>query len=187
MLALVPFARLVALAYGDALGANPIEAITRSTGWWTLALLCITLSVTPARQLSGWTTLVRLRRMLGLFTFFYACLHLTTWVWFDQWFDIADMMRDVLKRPFIAVGLSAFALLVPLAATSNRAMMRRLGGRWKLLHRSIYLIAPLGVLHFWWHKAGKNDLLEPMVFAAIVGVLLLARLVRVRLRRAPAR
>lgn len=183
VLALLPLARLFVLGFADALGANPIETITRSTGFWTLAMLCITLTVTPLRVMSGWTTPVRLRRMLGLFTFFYACLHLMTWVWFDQWFDIGEMFKDVAKRPFIAVGLASFLLLVPLASTSTRGMMRRLGSRWQQLHRLIYLIAPLAVLHFWWHKAGKNDLFEPMVFAAIVALLLGARVIHAWRRR----
>ncbi|MGE0313190.1 MAG: sulfite oxidase heme-binding subunit YedZ [Lautropia sp.] len=186
--ALLPLARLVLLGYHDALGANPVEAVTRSTGFWTLTMLCIALAVTPLRRLAGWPDIARLRRMLGLFAFFYACLHLTTWVWFDQWFELAGMLADVLKRPFIAVGLAAFLLLVPLALTSTRAMMRRLGRNWQRLHRLVYLAAPLAVLHFWWDKAGKNDLAEPMLFAAVVAVLLVFRIVGALHRAAiPAR
>ncbi len=175
--ALVPLARLFLYGYLGALGANPVEAVTRSTGYWALVMLCVALSVSPLRRLTGWHSLAQLRRMLGLFAFFYACVHLLTWIWFDQWFSLTDMVADVLKRPFIAVGLGAFVLLMPLALTSTRAMMRRLGRRWQQLHRLVYLIAPLSVLHFWWQKAGKNDLAEPMVFAAIVAALLAGRAV----------
>ncbi|HEY4541113.1 MAG TPA: protein-methionine-sulfoxide reductase heme-binding subunit MsrQ [Noviherbaspirillum sp.] len=177
ILALIPFVRLVAAAFADQLGANPLEFITRSTGDWTLYLLCLTLAVTPLRRMTGWTWLLRLRRMLGLFTFFYASLHFTTFLWFDHFFDLSEMMRDVLKRPFIAVGFVAYLLLVPLAATSTDAMIRRLGGKkWQRLHRVIYAIAPLAVLHFWWMKAGKNDFAQPLLFTLLVALLLLVRL-----------
>lgn len=175
--ALLPLARLVWFGFADRLGANPIEFITRSTGDWTLYMLCLTLAVTPLRRLLQWPWLIRLRRMLGLFCFFYAVLHFTTFLWFDHFFDVAEMWRDVLKRPFIAVGFTAFVLLIPLAATSTNAMVRRLGGkRWQWLHRLIYLIAPLGILHFWWMKAGKNDFAEPLLFGIIVAILLGVRL-----------
>lgn len=141
-------------------------------------MLCATLAVTPLRRLTGFAALARLRRMLGLFTFFYACLHLTTYVWFDQWFDPLAILLDVVKRPFITVGMTAFVLLLPLAATSTDAMMRRLGRRWVELHRLVYLIAPLAILHFWWHKAGKNDFFEPAIYGAVVALLLAARLWR---------
>jgi sulfoxide reductase heme-binding subunit YedZ len=174
--ALLPFARLVLYTALDRLGANPVEFITRSTGDWTLYFLCITLSVTPLRRLSGWNWLLKLRRMLGLFAFFYAALHFTTFLWFDHFFDIDEMWKDVLKRPFITVGFIAFVLLLPLALTSTNGMIRRLGAkRWQWLHRLIYLIAPLGILHFWWMKAGKHDFGRPILFGLIVGVLLLAR------------
>lgn len=176
VVALLPFARLVLLAFADRLGANPIEFITRNTGDWTLYFLCITLTVTPLRRLTGWNWLLRLRRMLGLFAFFYAMLHFTTFLWFDHFFDIDEMGKDVLKRPFITVGFTAFVLLIPLAATSTNGMMRRLGKRWQKLHRTIYLIAPLGILHFWWMKAGKNDFAQPILFGSIVALLLLLRL-----------
>lgn len=182
-LALLPLGRLILLGAADGLGANPIEFVTRNTGSWTLYFLCMTLAVTPLRRATGWNWLIRLRRMLGLFTFFYAALHFTTFLWFDHFFDLAEMWRDVLKRPFITVGFLAFVLLIPLAATSNDAMIRRLGGkRWQRLHRSIYLIAPLAILHFWWMKAGKNDFGEPILFGSIIALLLLAR-VYVYLRR----
>ncbi|MBS0308283.1 MAG: protein-methionine-sulfoxide reductase heme-binding subunit MsrQ [Proteobacteria bacterium] len=177
LLALIPAARLLFYGFTDRLGANPIEFITRSTGDWTLYFLCITLAVTPLRRLSGWNWLVKLRRMLGLFAFFYVALHFTTFLWFDHFFDLQEMWKDVLKRPFITVGFSAFVLLIPLAATSTNGMVRRLGGkRWQWLHRLIYVIAPLGLLHFWWMKAGKHDFAQPLLFTAIVAALLGLRL-----------
>ncbi|HYD94285.1 MAG TPA: protein-methionine-sulfoxide reductase heme-binding subunit MsrQ [Noviherbaspirillum sp.] len=177
VLSLLPFARLVLFAFSDRLGANPIEFITRNTGDWTLYFLCLTLTVTPLRRVTGWNWLVRLRRMLGLFAFFYASLHFTTFLWFDHFFDIEEMLKDVVKRPFITVGFTAFLLLVPLALTSTNAVIRRLGGkRWQALHRIVYLIAALGILHFWWMKAGKNDFAEPILFGCIVAMLLALRL-----------
>ena len=176
-LAAMPFLRLAYAIYQDNLGANPLEFITRNTGDWTLYFLCITLAMTPLRKLLGWHWLIRLRRMLGLYSFFYACLHFLTFLWFDHFFDLGDMWRDIVKRPFITIGFIAFVLLLPLAMTSNNAMIRRLGGKqWQWLHRLIYLIAPLGVLHYFWMKAGKNLLLQPLLFAAIVGALLGVRL-----------
>lgn len=178
VLALLPFARLALFTFTDQLGANPIEFITRNTGDWTLYFLCITLAVTPLRKLSNWAWLLRLRRMFGLFAFFYVCLHFMTFFWFDHFFDLNEMWKDVLKRPFITVGFTAFVLLIPLAVTSTNKMIRRLGAkRWQWLHRLIYVIVPLGVLHFWWMKAGKNLLAQPILFTAIVGALLLFRLV----------
>ncbi|MGL4576078.1 MAG: sulfite oxidase heme-binding subunit YedZ [Burkholderiaceae bacterium] len=172
-LCLIPFARLVYLTFNDGLGVNPTEFITRSTGWWTLFLLCITLCVTPARTLLNLPWLLRLRRMLGLFTFFYACLHFLTYVWFDRQWDFSDLAADIIKRPFITVGFAAFVLLIPLAFTSfNAAIKWMTARRWQLLHRLIYVIALLGVLHFWWHKAGKNDFAEPGLFAIAVAALL---------------
>ncbi|MET0962797.1 MAG: protein-methionine-sulfoxide reductase heme-binding subunit MsrQ [Noviherbaspirillum sp.] len=174
--AMLPFLRLVAYTINDWLGANPVEFITRNTGDWTLYFLCITLAMTPLRRLTGWNWLVRLRRMIGLYAFFYASLHFMTFLWFDHFFDVAEMLKDVVKRPFITVGFSAFVLLIPLAVTSTNAMIKRLGGRrWQMLHRLIYLIASLGILHFWWMKAGKNDFGQPIVFGLIVAALLLAR------------
>src|SRR6185436_5238624 len=175
-LCLIPLAHLTWLGTHHGLGANPIEYITRSTGFWTLTFLLITLTVTPLRRLSGWNWLLRLRRMLGLFAFFYVCLHFTTYIWLDQFFDLADMVKDIAKRPFITVGFSAFLLLIPLAATSTNAMVKRLGGRrWQLLHRMVYVIAILGVLHFWWLV--KKDITEPLIFGSLLGLLFLARLV----------
>jgi sulfoxide reductase heme-binding subunit YedZ len=170
-LALLPLARLVVAAFTGGLGVNPIEFITRSTGTWTLSLLLITLGVTPLRRLTGWNWLIRLRRMLGLFAFFYACLHFTTYVWLDQFFDPAAIVKDVIKRPFITVGFSAFVLLIPLAATSTNAMIRRLGGKaWQRLHYLVYLIATLGVIHYWWLV--KKDVTQPMLFAFGLAILL---------------
>lgn len=175
--ALLPFARLVLFAFAERLGANPIEFITRNTGDWTLYFLCLTLAVTPLRRLSKWNWLIKLRRMLGLFAFFYATLHFTTFLWFDHFFNLDEMLKDVVKRPFITVGFAAFVLLIPLAATSTNAMVKRLGGkRWQWLHRTIYLIAPLGILHFWWMKAGKHDFAQPILFGLIVAALLLLRM-----------
>lgn len=174
VLCLVPFAHLVwGIAY-DALGANPVEAVTHSTGWWTLFLLCATLSVTPLRRASGANWLLKLRRTLGLYAFFYATLHFITYVWLDQWFDLAAMAKDVLKRPYITVGFTAFLLLIPLAATSTSAMQRRLGRNWQRMHRFIYLIAVFGVLHFWWLV--KRDITEPASFALVLAGLLGVRL-----------
>ncbi|MDY7573326.1 protein-methionine-sulfoxide reductase heme-binding subunit MsrQ [Actimicrobium sp. CCI2.3] len=177
MLGLAPFVRLVAAIFTDQLGANPVEFITRNTGDWTLYLLCLTLAITPLRKLTGWNWLIKLRRMTGLFAFFYVALHFTTFLWFDHAFDVAAMFKDVVKRPFITVGFAAFVLLIPLAVTSTNAMVKRLGGkRWQWLHRLIYIIVPLGVLHFWWMKAAKNNLFQPLLFAVLVGVLLGMRL-----------
>ena len=188
MLSLLPFARLV---WGTATGAftDPLAEITRSSGEWALYFLCITLAVTPLRRFTGWNWVVRLRRMLGLFTFFYALVHFIAFLWFDHFFDVAEMLRDVVKRPFILVGFIAFVLLIPLAATSTNGMIKRLGGkRWQWLHRLIYLIAPLAILHFWWMKAGKNDFAQPILFGVIVAVLLGLRVVWSRTKaRAAAR
>ncbi len=152
---------------------DPLEYITHETGDWALYLLCATLAVTPLRRLTSWNWLVKLRRMLGLFTFFYALLHFIAFLWFDHFFDVAAMLRDVAKRPFILVGFIAFVLLIPLAVTSTNGMIKRLGGkRWQWLHRLIYIIAPLAVLHFWWMKSAKNNLAQPTLFLVIVAVLL---------------
>ncbi|HEX8610346.1 MAG TPA: protein-methionine-sulfoxide reductase heme-binding subunit MsrQ [Telluria sp.] len=171
-LALVPLARMAYLTVSGQL-VEPLEFITRGTGDWVLYLLCVTLALTPLRRLTGWNWLVKLRRMAGLFTFFYGCLHFLTFLWFDHFFDVAEMFRDVVKRPFITVGFIAFVLLIPLAVTSTNGMIKRLGGkRWQWLHRLIYIIAPLAILHFWWMKAGKNNFIEPLITGAIVAVLL---------------
>lgn len=175
-LALLPALRLLVAGFTGGLGANPIEFITRSSGDWTLYFLCIALAVTPLRRLSGWNWLIKLRRMLGLFAFFYASLHFTTFLWFDHFFDLGEMFKDVVKRPFITVGFIAFVLLLPLALTSSNGMIRRLGGkRWQWLHRSVYAVALLGILHFWWMRAGKHNFEKPILFGAIVAALLLVR------------
>jgi sulfoxide reductase heme-binding subunit YedZ len=168
---------------------DPLEYITHETGDWALYMLCITLAVTPLRRLSGWNWLVKLRRMLGLFTFFYALLHFIAFLWFDHFFDVAAMLRDVAKRPFILVGFTAFVLLIPLAATSTNGMIKRLGGkRWQWLHKLIYVIAPLAVLHFWWMKSAKNNLAQPTLFLVIVALLLGLRFYWSRVKtRAPVR
>jgi len=172
VLALVPFARLV---WGTASGSfsDPLAAITKGSGEWALYFLCLTLAVTPLRRLTGWNWLVKLRRMIGLFMFFYALVHFTAFLWFDHFFDVPAMLADVIKRPFILVGFIAFVLLIPLAATSTNAMIKRLGGkRWQWLHRLIYVIAPLSILHFWWMKEGKNDFARPIIFGSIIALLL---------------
>ncbi len=179
-LSLLPLLRLIVLGLQDRLTANPIEFITRATGDWTLYFLCLTLAVTPLRRVTGLTALIRFRRMLGLFTFFYASLHFLTFIWFDHFFDLAEMVSDILKRPFIAMGFSAFVLLVPLALTSNDLMLRKLGRRWSVLHRLIYLIAILALLHFWWMRAGKNNFTEPLVIGVVIAVLLALRLIWLR-------
>lgn len=173
-LCLLPLARLFVLGFSDGLGANPIEFITHSTGTWTLIGLLMTLSVTPLRRLTGRSDLIRYRRMLGLFAFFYAVLHFITYVWLDQFFDLAGIAKDIVKRPFITVGFAALMLLVPLAATSTHAMMRRLGRRWQQLHRLIYPIALLGVIHYLWLV--KKDLTQPLIFGAVLVLLLALRL-----------
>ncbi|KML46581.1 sulfite oxidase [Burkholderia cepacia] len=183
---LYPLVRLVLFGLTDRLGANPIEFITRSTGLWTLVMLCITLAVTPLRRMTRAATLLRFRRMIGLFAFFYATLHFTTYLWFDKWFDVVAILKDVGKRPFITVGFAAFVLLIPLAATSPRAMVRRLGRHWATLHRAIYAIALFGVLHFWWMRAGKHNLAQPRLYAAIVAALLGWRLIAWGWRRVSA-
>lgn len=177
VLALLPLLRVVLLGFQEKLGANPIETLTRASGDWTLYLLCLTLAITPLRRFTDQQWLIKLRRMLGLFAFFYAVLHFTTFIWFDHFFDVADIARDVFKRPFITVGFTAFVLLIPLALTSTHAMQRRLGRRWAQLHRLIYLIAVLGILHFWWMRAGKHNFAEPILMGAVVALLLGIRLV----------
>jgi len=171
---LLPLGLLVWDAFHDGLGANPIEAISHRTGDWTLRLLLITLAVTPARRLLGWAWAPRLRRMLGLFVFFYACLHFLTWLVLDQFFDWGEIVKDIAKRPYISVGFTAYVLLLPLALTSTRGMMRRLGRHWARLHRLVYVIAVLGVLHYAWQV--KADYRLPIVYAVILALLLGERL-----------
>ena len=178
----IPLAHLGYGAWTDGLGANPIEAITRGLGIWTLNFLLLTLCVSPLRKLSGWHWLLRLRRQLGLTCFAYALLHFLTYIWLDQFFDINSIAKDVLKRPFITVGFSAFILLLPLAATSSNWAIRRLGGvRWQQLHRSVYLIAILAVVHYLW-LVKRVALLDPIIYALILSGLLGWRVLE-RLRR----
>ena len=168
---LIPFIRLIWYGYSSQLGANPIEFITRSLGTWTLVFILITLTITPLRKLSGWSWLIKLRRMAGLFAFFYALLHFITYIWLDQFFDLNSIYKDVIKRPFITIGFTAFILLIPLALTSTNAMMKKLGGkRWQLLHRFIYLTAIFAVVHYWWLV--KKDITQPLIYAAILAILL---------------
>lgn len=170
-----PLARLGWKAYGGLLGANPIEVITHSTGDWTLIFLCVTLSVTPLRMLTRQFWLIRFRRMFGLFAMFYGLLHFMTYIWLDKFFDIHEMVKDVVKRPFITMGFTAFVLMIPLAVTSTREWIRRLGGRkWNLLHRLIYFSAVAGVIHYLWLV--KKDLTKPLEYAAVLAVLLGYRL-----------
>lgn len=176
VVALVPFMGLVIGVINADLGPNPIETITRTTGWYALVLLCVTLAITPLRRLTQWAWWLRLRRSMGLFAFFYASLHLLAWLWFEHYFMISEMLRDVFKRPFIAMGMAAFVLMLPLAATSTHGAIRWLGGRrWQKLHRLVYVVAVVAVAHFWWMRSGKHDMSDPAGFAAIVTVLLGAR------------
>lgn len=174
LLALLPLARLVWLGLNDSLGANPVEFVERSTGTWTLVILLVTLGMTPIRLITGVVWQVQLRRLLGLFMFFYVCLHITTYVWLDFAFVWADIVKDVGKHPRILVGFAAFVLTIPLAATSNNAMMRRMKSNWKTLHKAVYLIAILGVLHYL--LLVKKDVTEPLYYAFALSVLLGVRL-----------
>jgi sulfoxide reductase heme-binding subunit YedZ len=181
VLALAPLARLVIGLFSRTLGTNPTEVIQRSLGTWTLVFLCVTLAVTPIRKLSGWNWLLKLRRMFGLYAFFYAVMHFISYVGLDQGFDFTAIPRDILKRPFITLGFTCLMLLIPLAATSTNAMVRRLGAeRWLVLHRFIYFIAIGGVVHFWWLV--KRDVTEPGIYALIVAALLGYRLLAARRR-----
>jgi len=176
LICLVPLARLIWLGVNDGLGANPIEFITRSTGTWALIFLCITLTMTPMRLITGLTVWIKLRRMMGLFCFFYACIHFSIWFWLDQNLDLQSMWADVIKRPFITMGFLTLVLLTPLALTSNQWSVRQLGRRWTLLHKLVYLIACTAIVHYWWHKAGKNDLETVSIYGAVICLLLIFRL-----------
>jgi methionine sulfoxide reductase heme-binding subunit len=170
----IPALALLYGAFTDGLGANPVERITHETGEWALRLLIVTLSITPLRRWTGRLWLTRLRRLLGLYGYFYVCLHLLTYMWLDQFFDWITIVEDVVERPYITVGFTAFCLLTPLAITSTDRMVRRLGGRrWRTLHRAAYVAALLGCLHFLWLV--KADIVEPLIYAGILGVLLIAR------------
>ncbi|WP_298835395.1 sulfite oxidase heme-binding subunit YedZ [uncultured Piscinibacter sp.] len=180
---LLPFAWLLYAALASRLGANPAEALIRATGDWTLRFLCTVLAVTPLRQWTKQPALARFRRMLGLFVFFYAVLHFLAYAWLDMGFDAAAIARDIPKRPFALVGFLALLLLVPLAATSFNRAIKALGApRWQVLHRAVYAIALLALLHFFWMRAGKNDFAEVAVYAAVIALLLGWRVLRLRPR-----
>lgn len=178
MACLLPFTMLAYDAVMGSLGVDPVATLTHATGNWTLRFLLVTLTVTPLRKITGQSWLIKLRRMFGLFAFFYALLHFTTYIWFDQYFDWTAILKDIPKRPFITVGFSAFVLLIPLAFTSTNKMMKRLKRNWTKLHKLIYVIAVLGVLHFLWLV--KADTREPLVYACILLVLLLYRVYQQR-------
>jgi sulfoxide reductase heme-binding subunit YedZ len=178
---LAPLGRLVYRGFTGGLGANPIEFITLSTGTWTLVLLLAGLAITPLRRITGQGWLIRFRRLIGLFAFFYASLHFTTYIWLDKFFDLEEALADIAKRPFITAGFIAFVLLIPLAATSTSAAIRMLGRKWQLLHRLVYAGAIAGVIHFWWKV--KADVREPAIYAAVLALLLGFRLVFLATRR----
>ncbi len=184
---LIPLGQLVYNLLTDNLGANPIEAITRFTGSWALIILLATLCVTPARRLSGYNGLIKLRRTLGLFAFFYATLHFLTYLVLDHFFDFHTVVQDIVKRPYVTVGFLGFVVMIPLAITSSAAMIRRLGKRWQQLHRLVYIAAICGVLHFYWLV--KADIRRPLQYAAVLSVLLgyrlLAKLPRIGSAKSP--
>ena len=172
-LCILPLVWLFYSAWTNTLGANPAEALIRATGDWTLRFICIALAITPLRTISNMPALARFRRMLGLFVYFYVVAHLVSYSWFDMSFNVTDIANDIIKRPFILVGFSAFLLLTPLAATSFNAAIKAIGAkRWQTLHKLVYIVAGLGLLHFFWMRAGKNNFAEVFVYAAIIGLLL---------------
>ncbi len=175
-LSLLPLVYLAFASVSDGLGANPIEVITHFTGDWTLRFLLLTLAITPIRGWTGWHWLIKIRRMLGLYAFFYAVLHFLTWLVLDQFFDWSGIIEDVVKRPYITIGFSAFVMLIPLAATSTNAMIRRLGSKWRKLHRLVYVIGIFGVVHYLWLV--KADLLEPFIYTLILALLLGSRVMK---------
>jgi sulfoxide reductase heme-binding subunit YedZ len=173
----LPFVWLIWALFHDALGANSAEALSRATGDWTLRLLCVVLAVTPLRRLTGLSELIRFRRSIGLACFYYACLHLLCYAWFDQNLELADIAKDVAKRPFILLGMLGFVFMLPLALTSHNAAVRWLGGkRWQQLHKWVYVLPVFALLHFYWMRAGKNNFAEVWVYLAILSGLLLSRL-----------
>lgn len=179
LLCLAPLASLVWGVMANTLGANPAEALIRGLGDWTLRLLCLTLAITPLRQSLGLPALARWRRMLGLFAFFYGCLHLLAYAWLDMGLDPGEIARDIAKRPFILMGFLAWALMIPLAATSFNRAIRALGGaRWQALHRLVYVLVLIGLAHFIWLRAGKNNFAEPAVYGVVLALLLGWRLRR---------
>jgi sulfoxide reductase heme-binding subunit YedZ len=183
VLCLLPLGFLGLGIYREDLGPNPVEYLTHETGAWALRLLLVTLAITPVRRFTGWRRPVLFRRMLGLFSFFYACLHLLIWLWLDRELLWGSMWADILKRPYVTVGFVAFLMLLSLALTSNAFSMRRLGRRWKTLHRLAYVAAALGILHFIWLV--KADLLQPMIYLVVFLVLMLARLPGIPGRKLP--
>jgi sulfoxide reductase heme-binding subunit YedZ len=176
VLGLIPLLRLFILGYLGDLTANPIEFITRSTGTWTITFLCMTLAMSPLRWITGFSQWVQLRKTLGLFTFFYGFLHFTIWYWLDHNLNFLAMISDVIKRPFIAMGFIAFVIMSLLAITSNQTAMRLLGGKWKMLHRFIYLISILAVIHYFWHKEGKRDFTVVYIYTGTIFSLLFIRI-----------
>jgi sulfoxide reductase heme-binding subunit YedZ len=177
LLGLLPAVWLIYAAATNQLGANPAEELVRSTGDWTLRILCLAMAITPLRVIAGWPALARLRRMVGLFVYFFVLLHLLAYSWFDMGFEVADIGKDIVKRPFILVGFTAFLLLTPMALTSFNWMIRYMGAkRWKQLHKVIYGVSVLAVLHFFWMRAGKNNFAEVAIYGFILGSLLLWRL-----------
>jgi len=179
VLALGPFAWYLYGALADTLGPNPAEALLRGTGDWVLRFLCLTLLVTPLRTVTGWHALARLRRMLGLYAFFYGVVHFLCFAWLDMGFDVAAILKDIPKRPFVLVGTAALLLMLPLALTSFNAAIKALGARrWQALHRAVYAVVLFGLLHFFWMRSAKNHFGEPLLYAAIVALLLGWRLWR---------
>ncbi len=178
VICLVPLSTMIFDGWQGELGANPIEELTHRTGGWTLRLLLITLAITPLWEITQWRELMGMRRLLGLFAFFYAALHFTTYIWLDQFFDWNEIFKDITKRPFITVGFLGFIILIPLAMTSSMAMRQRLKHYWVIMHRGIYVASILGVLHFWWLV--KADFLEPAIYTVILTLLLGYRLVRIK-------
>jgi sulfoxide reductase heme-binding subunit YedZ len=175
VICLIPFAQLIYNAFTDNLGANPIDAITRHTGSWALILLLVTLSVTPVRKILSWNGLVKYRRMLGLFAFFYVTLHFATFLVLDHFFDFNAILKDIMKRPYVTAGFTGFVLMIPLAITSTKAMIRRLGKHWQQLHRLVYIAALAGVIHFYWLV--KADIRRPLQYGTVLVLLLGYRLV----------
>lgn len=177
LLGLSPAVWLIYAAATNQLGPNPAEALVRSTGDWTLRILCLAMAITPLRVIAGWPALARLRRMMGLFVYFFVVLHLLAYSWFDMGFEAADIGKDIVKRPFILVGFTAFLLLTPMALTSFNWMIRFMGAkRWKQLHKVVYGVSVLAVLHFFWMRAGKNNFVEVAIYGSVLGSLLLWRL-----------
>jgi len=183
----LPFIWLLWALFNDALGANPAEALSRSTGDWTLRFLCLVLAVTPLRHITHTPELIRFRRSLGLATFFYACLHLLCYAWFDQGFELKDIAKDLVKRPFIWLGMLGFVFMLPLALTSSNAAARSLGAkRWRQLHSLVYVLPLFALLHFYWMRAGKNNFAEVWVYACVLGSLLVYRFLRWLQKKFPA-